>query len=113
MQQLKTATGVTGRDDPSNIIGYQKLNEPGTAGKIVRMSQERSKRVLDPLKDRKTMVVLANGPEDTMATALQRKIQGMLTDLNRAKTMRIANQVIKEQHQTQMQAVQSNGDDLL
>ena len=32
-----------------------------------------------------------------MTSAIQKNIYGMLSDLNRAKTMRIANQVLKQQ----------------
>ena len=72
MQQYRTAT--SGRDDPSNIVGFQKLKEPPMtaikAAAAARISShDGSRRLLDPLKDiqrsKKAMVNLSHvGPED-------------------------------------------------
>ena len=80
---------INGRDDPSNIVGNQK-GFPGT----MRHGSNQQRRQLDPLKDRK--VVLSASKGERLNKTLNNNIQGMLSDLNRAKNMRIANQVLKE-----------------
>ena len=80
---------INGRDDPSNIIVNQK-GFPGT----MRHGSNQQRRQLDPLKDRK--VVLSASKGERLNKTLNNNIQGMLSDLNRAKNMRIANQVLKE-----------------
>ena len=83
---------IGGRDDPSNVLGYQKMRTGVPA--TMRHGSRQKRGQLDPLKDRR--VVLTAG-KDEKPSALQNNIYGMLSDLNRAKNMRIANQLLREQ----------------
>ena len=81
-----------GRDDPSNVIGFQNI------GSHARPKHPRNRTAVGQLDyqtvKEKQRVVLTSGSD-----TIQKGIYGMLSDLNRAKTMRIANQVLKEQQQ--------------
>ena len=88
---------TTGRDDPGNVLGYQKLKpnaQPATMKNAIGAHRKNSQ--LDPIINRGEVKSGEKVQGDKLTTTVQKNIYGMLNDLNRAKTMRIANQILKD-----------------
>ena len=93
-RQLMGSSG--GRDDPANVLGFQHLRPlhrtQGGGLKPVHGRNRTATGQLEPLKDRRTVNTVG-------IESVQKSIYGMLSDQNRANTMRIATLVLKEQKQ--------------
>ena len=90
--------GGAGRDDPNNLLGYMKLNtkEPTmmrnqqNQGTLTSTAAKRRGQ-LGPLKDVQGLSEEKKKTAPDMPSKMQKNIYEMLSNLNRAKTMRIAN----------------------
>lgn len=92
LKKQRIQLSIGGRDDPNNLLGYEKLGIifPITMRAQRTQTMKRNQHLSSPLSNRNEL----NSElitSDKMTSTVQKNIYEMLSYLSRAKTVRIAN----------------------